>query len=962
LILVNPGSSKYLNVRNGETCEENALCEHIFKKPSQTKYLAGWERSRDRLSGSLFWQIAMSDFGLQRAFAPRTLALVGGSPRPSSLGTKVLRNLRDGGFVGEIAVVNPRHRSIGGLTTSPNLSSLPFVPDLIVITAPAPAIPDIIDEAGKLGVAGAVIISSGLGHGAGSIAEAVARIARSHKLRIIGPNCLGVMFPQAGLNASFAAHRPGNGPLALISQSGALAAAMIEWGVERKIGFSGIVSIGDQLDVDMADLLDYFALDDKTCAILMYVEAVTDARKFMSAARAAARLKPVVVVKSGRMAQGAKAAATHTGALAGSDAVYDAAFRRAGLLRVFDLRELFDCAELLGQSRGPKGKQLMILTNGGGLGILAVDRLVELGGTLAPLSREVKARLDAVMPPTWSQANPVDIGGDADIARYLAALDVLLADPENDSVLIMNVETAVEPAADIARAVGQRIKDYRAKAGASSKFVLVAWVGTDELAAPIFDQAAIPHFPTEADAVQAFMHMARHREAMDDLMAIPPSISASFTPHPEHARKMIENALAENRSWLDPIEIASLFKDYSIPMVPTLAARSPDDAVEKAAPFLEKGLAVAVKILSLDITHKSDVGGVALNLATNQEVRDAAREVVTKAKRARPEARIDGVMVQPMITRPGARELLLGLADDPTFGPVVVFGRGGTAVEIIKDKALALPPLDMNLARDQVGRTRVSRLLKAYRDVAAVPEDAVPLTLVKLAQMAADLPEISELDINPLLADETGVLALDARVAIKPVTGRLFAGRTRFAVRPYPAEWERELVLSGGWKVAARPVRPEDEPDIAAFLKHVSIEDLRLRFFHALKDFPHAFVARFTQLDYARAMAFVATDVQRGEVVGVVQIHSDSRYETGEYAILLRSDLKGKGLGWALMKLLIEYAKAEGLSKVSGQVLHDNTTMLTMCRELGFEIKSDPADAQVELVSLDLDATAVAIP
>jgi acetyltransferase len=903
----------------------------------------------------------MSDFGLQKVFAPRSLALVGGSPRPSSLGAKVLRNLRDGGFSGEIGVVNPTHRQVGGLSTCPDLSSLPFVPDLIVITAPAPAIPDIIKEAGKLGVAGAVIISSGLGHGAGSVAEIVAQTARASKIRIVGPNCLGVIFPQAGLNASFAAHRPNSGPLALISQSGAIAAAMIEWGAERRIGFSGIVSIGDQMDVDIADLLDYFALDDRTRAILMYVEAVTDARKFMSAARAAARLKPVVVVKSGRMAQGAKAAATHTGALAGSDAVYDAAFRRAGLLRVFDLRELFDCAELLGQSRGPAGKQLTILTNGGGLGILAVDRLVELGGTPAPLSSDVKARLDAALPPSWSQANPVDIGGDADIARYLATLDVLLDDPTSDALLIMNVETAVEPAGDIAKAVGQRIKEYRAQAGALSKFILAAWVGNDDLVAPIFDQAGIAHFPTEDDAVRAFMHLARHREAMVDLMAIPPSTSRIFTPHAEAARKIIVSALAENRSWLDPVEIAALFKDYSIPMVPTLAARDADDAVEKAAPFLEKGLAVAVKILSRDITHKSDVGGVALNLATKQEVRDTTVEIMTKARGARPEARIDGVMIQPMITRRGARELLLGLADDPTFGPVVVFGRGGTAVEIINDKALALPPLDMNLARDQIGRTRVARLFKAYRDVPAVAEDAVPLTLVKLAQMAADLPEISELDINPLLADETGVLALDARVSIKPAAGRLFAGRTRFAVRPYPSEWERELLLAGGWKVAARPVRPEDEPDIASFLKRVSREDLRLRFFYAVKDFPHTFVARFTQLDYARAMAFIATDERTAEVVGLVQLHSDSRYETAEYAILLRSDLKGKGLGWALMQLLIEYARAEGLAKLSGQVLRNNTTMLTMCRELGFEIESDPADADIAVVSLDLTRDAAIV-
>jgi acetyltransferase len=895
----------------------------------------------------------MSTFGLERVFAPRTLALVGGSTRPSSLGAKVAQNLAKGGFAGEVAVVNPNHNVVDGFNTSPSLSSLPSVPDLIVITAPAPAIPAIIEEAGLLGVAGAVIISSGLGHGEGSFGEAVRQTARVHKVRIIGPNCLGIMFPRAGLNASFAAHQPGDGPLALVSQSGALAAAMVEWGVERKVGFSGIVSIGDQLDVDIADLLDYFALDDRTRAILLYVEAITDARKFMSAARAAARLKPVVVVKSGRMSQGAKAAATHTGALAGSDAVYDAAFRRAGLLRVFDLRELFDCAELLGQSRAPAGKNLTILTNGGGLGILAVDRLAELGGSATPLVPEIKAKLDAVLPPTWSKANPVDIGGDADAARYVAALDVLLADGKGDAVLVMNVETAVAPSTEIAHAIAGRVTDYRTRMGISSKPVLSAWVGNDRLAAPIFEQASIPHFPTEDDAVRAFMHLVRHREAIDALMATPPNLSSLFTPNVVAARTVIKTALAEGRSWLDPVEIAALFAAYEIPMVPTLAASDPEDAVAKAAPFLAKGLPVAAKIRSRDITHKSDIGGVMLSLSSKESVRDAAAEIMARARRARPDARIEGVTIQPMIARRATRELILGLADDPTFGPVVVFGHGGTAVEIMKDKALALPPLDMNLAHDLVGRTAVARLLQAYRDVPAVPPDAVPLTLVKLSQMAADLPEISGLDINPLMADGDGLLALDARVAIK-VPEKLFAGRTRLAIRPYPAEWERQLQLPNGLTFNVRPMRPEDEPAITAFLARVSREDLRLRFFHTMKEFSHSFVARLTQLDYARAMAFVATDAASGEIFGAVRLHSDSRYETAEYAILLRSDFKGKGLGWALMQLLIDYAKNEGLKSLSGVVLHENMTMLAMCRELGFDIKGDPRDASVVIVTLDL--------
>jgi acetyltransferase len=900
----------------------------------------------------------MSTFGLDRVFAPRKVAIVGGSPRPSSLGSIILQNIVTGGFAGEIAVVNPRHASIGGRVTYPDLKAVPFVPDLVVITAPAPIIPDIVAEAGQRGAAGAVIISSGLGHGAGSIADAIAQTARAHKIRIVGPNCLGIMFPTSGLNASFAARHPTPGSLALISQSGAIAAAMVDWGAEKSVGFSGIVSIGDQLDVDVADLLDYFALDDKTRAILLYIEAIADARKFMSAARAAARLKPVVVVKSGRMAQGAKAAATDTGALAGSDAVYDAAFRRAGLLRVFDLRELFDCAELLGRHvRAPEGKRLAILTNGGGLGILAVDRLAELGGIIAPLTGDTAAKLDAVLPPTWSKADPIDIAGDADAARYLAALDILLADPASDAVLVMNVETAVASASSIAEAVAERVKAARAQKYSSCKPVLAAWVGTDQSVAPIFDKTAIAHFPTEDDAVRAFMHLVKHREAMEALMATPPDVSSLFTPDVDAARAIVGNALRQGRAWLDPIEIAGLFKAYAIPMVPTLAADSPDEAAAKAETFLAQNLAVAIKILSRDITHKSDVGGVALGLTTNDDVRDAAARIMAKAKRAQPEAHIEGVMIQPMIVRYGARELILGIADDPTFGPVIAFGRGGTAVEVINDKALALPPLDMNLSRALVGRTRVSRLLPAYRDVPAVPPDAVPLTLVKLSQMVADLPEIHELDINPLLADQSGVLALDARVGIR-APARRFAGQTRFAVRPYPTEWERQLQVKDGWKVCVRPMRPDDEPAIVKLLQHVSPEDLRLRFFHSVKEFSHQFVGRLTQLDYARAMAFVALDPASGDVIGVVRLHSDSHYEKAEYAVLLRSDLKGKGLGWALMQLLIEYARSEGLRSLYGEVLNENTTMLAMCHDLGFKAASDPEEPRVSIVSLELNGAA----
>ncbi|WP_414645875.1 MULTISPECIES: bifunctional acetate--CoA ligase family protein/GNAT family N-acetyltransferase [Bradyrhizobium] len=710
--------------------------------------------------------------------------------------------------------------------------------------------------------------------------------------------------------------------------------------------------------VDVADLLDYFAQDDHTSAILLYIEAVKDARKFMSAARAAARLKPLIVVKAGRMAQGAKAAATHTGALAGSDAVYDAAFRRAGMLRVYDLRELFDCAELLGRGFVPRGNRLSILTNGGGLGILAIDRLVELGGVPASLSAETIAALDRVLPQGWSRANPVDISGDADAARYVSALDALLEDTNSDAVLVMNVETAVAPTEGIAEAVAQCVRERRTRKIDVAALVLASWDGADERTATTFEAARVPHFPTEDDAVRAFMYLVRYREASNALAATPPSIAATFAPETVAARRMIAKALSEGRGWLDPVEIVALFKAYEIPIVPTVVARDADEAVDKASPFLAQGLAVVVKLFSRDIRHKSDIGGVILGLRTRESVVEAARTVLARARAARPDAALQGVTIQPMIERRAARELILGIADDPTFGPVIVFGRGGTAVEVIDDKALALPPLDMNLARDLMGRTRVSRLLAAYRDVPAVPENFVPLTLVKLAQMAADIPEVAELDINPLLADETGVLALDARVAIRK-PARLFAGQTRLAVRPYPSQWEGELALRDGSRVVVRPLRPEDEPMVESFFKRVTAEDLRLRFFQAMKNFSHAFIARLTQLDYARAMAFTALDPSTGAMVGAVQLHSDSLYENAEYAILLQSDLKGRGFGWALMQLLIQYARSEGLKRLSGEVLAENTTMLNMCHELGVTAVTEPTDHRIVNVVLDLSLPVV---
>jgi len=895
----------------------------------------------------------MSTYRIDQLFSPRSVAVVGASPRPTSPGRAVLRNLKEAGFAGRVSVVTPSYSEIEGIASVKSFADMPEAPDLAVIAAPAAVVPSIVAAAGEKGTPTTIIITAGLGHGAGSLSDACEKTARQSGMRLVGPNCLGVLAPHTKLNASFAAHMPQVGDLALISQSGAVAAGLVEWAATRSIGFSGIVSLGDSIDVDFADVLDYFAVDRRTRAILLYVESIKDARKFMSAARAAARVKPVLVMKSGRHEQGAKAARTHTGALAGADAVYDAAFRRAGLLRVLDLDELFAAAETLGRLRPFRGKRLAILTNGGGIGVLAVDRLADRGGTLAGISPETMKHLNAVLPPIWSGANPVDIAGDADPARYANALEALLCDPDNDAILVMNVPTALASADEAAKSVVVANKQH-CGAVFPPKPVLAVWLGNNPSASAAFDAAGIPNYATESDAIAGFMHLVRYREAIDALMATPPSQPQDFAPDVATASQVIETALREGRSWLDPLEITRLLDAYAIRIAPAILARDSTEAATAAYPYLAEGKAVVVKVLSPDITHKSEVGGVRLNLTSERAVRDATLEIIERARTLRPGARITGVTVHPMILRPKARELIAGIADDPTFGPVVVFGRGGTAVEVINDKALALPPLDLQLARELIARTRVSRVLKAYRDVPAADEAAVALVLVKLAQLAADFPQLRELDLNPLLADEDGVLAVDARVAIAPVgdVRRGPPGHPRFAIRPYPNEWERRAMLRDGGAILIRPIRPEDEALYAPFFAEVTDQDLRLRFFAPIKEFSHAFVARLTQLDYARAMAFVAIDASSRAMLGVVRLHADANYDTAEFAVLVRSDFKGRGLGWLLMQTMIDYAGAEGLQTVEGQVLQDNVTMLNMCRELGFQIAPDPQDADLYLVKL----------
>ncbi|WP_448482137.1 bifunctional acetate--CoA ligase family protein/GNAT family N-acetyltransferase [Pseudoxanthomonas mexicana] len=901
----------------------------------------------------------MSTYRLDSIFRPRAVAVVGSQSRPRSVGRAVVENLLASGFSGPIGLVNKHPSPMDGVATVRHLHELPWTPDLVVIATPAATVPQLAAEAAGKGAAAVVVLTAAMGSGPGSPAAQLEALTREKGLRVLGPNCLGVIAPHARLNASLASRFPKAGDLALISQSGAISGGLVEWSMSQPVGFSAVVSLGDALDVDFADLLDYFATDSRTRAILLYVEAIRDARKFMSAARAAARTKPVVVVKSGHggSPQVTPAGSTHTQNLAWPNAVYGAAFRRAGLLRVRSLHELFAAARTLGQVRPFQGRRLAILTNGGGVGALSVDHLYEQGGTLATLSDATRDALDRILPVGWSRTNPVDLLTDIDADRYAATIDALLADPGNDALLAVNVPTVLSSSSEAAHAV-TRVLSQRPGHG-TQKPVFTVWLGNDPQAEALLDAAQVPRYPNESDAVAGFMHLVRHREVQAALMETPPSLPEDFSPDVALARALVDAALDAGQTWLDPLATTQLLAAYGIPMAPLWRADDADDAARIAAPLLAEGATVAVKILSPDIPHKSDVDGVRLNLANANAVREAAAGILQRARERRPEARIEGVLVQPTVLRPKARELIAGIADDPVFGPVIAFGRGGTAVEVINDQAVALPPLDLRLAHELIARTRVSRVLKAYRDVPAADERAVALVLVKLAQLAADIPEIQQLDINPLLADREGVVAVDARIAV--ARGRALhkgRGHPRFAIFPYPKEWERTIELADGQPALVRPVRPEDDAMFREFFTHVTDEDLRLRFFQSVRHFSHEFIARLTQLDYARSIALVAIHPQTHEMLGAVRLHADANYEKGEYGILVRSDLKGHGIGWKLMQIMIEYARWLGLKVIEGQVLRENRTMLAMCESLGFTVKLDPDDPTLMNVSLPVSAGA----
>ncbi|WP_319523251.1 bifunctional acetate--CoA ligase family protein/GNAT family N-acetyltransferase [uncultured Desulfosarcina sp.] len=897
----------------------------------------------------------MSVRNLESLFNPSSVVLVGASATPQTVGAVATRNLFAAGFLGDIYLVNPRRSEIEGHPCFKDVASLPEAPDLAVIATPPDSVPGVISQLGERGTKAAVVITAGFGEGGSArgkaLCDAMLEAAHPHMMRIVGPNCFGLMLPRSDLNASFIHLQPLPGRLAFVAQSGALLATVVDWATHRRIGFSHLVSLGDMADVDFGDTLDYLSADSHTRAILLYIESITHARKFMSAVRAAARVKPVIVVKAGRYRESATAAASHTGAMAGSDAVYEAAFKRAGILRVNDLEALFDAVSTLGLMQPVAGDRLAIVTNGGGIGVMATDTLMYKQGTLARFSEATMESLNQILPRTWSHGNPVDVIGDATPQRYVDALTAIMDDRGVDAVLAMNCPTAIGSSTATARAVLDAIKarsSYARRCG-----LLTCWIGEGpgEAARKMFIEQGIPSYETPTKAVRGFMQMVRYRHSQDMLMEVPANIPEAFSPDRKAVRDLIETVLAQGRDWLLETEAKAMLGAYGIDVVPTATAETPEEAADIASGMTGP---YVLKVLSKDILHKSDAGGVALDLETPGAVAERAAWMKERFGATAANGSTLQFSIQPMIEKTHAHELIVGMHVDPQFGPVLLFGHGGTGTEIIGDRCLALPPLNMKLAREMIDGTRISRLLAGYRGVPGADLEEIAAALLKVSQLVCDFAEIVELDINPLLADPQGVLALDARIRIQRADG---PANRRLAICPYPVELEQTIRLPDGQQLLLRPIRPEDEPAFQRLFASLPLETIRLRFLHVMKMLPKALVCRLTQIDYDREMALVLTEGDGrtdGDLYGIVRFSADPDIEKAEFAILLGNEKTGLGLGPMLMRRIIDYARSRGIRRLFGEVLSDNRSMLALCKALGFSRRSVPGDPGVMEVTLDL--------
>jgi acetyltransferase len=880
---------------------------------------------------------------LDPLFNPQAVAVLGASATPGSVGSILMRNLLENPFGGVVYPINPKRKAVHGVRCYPDLAALPERVDLAVIATPAATVPDLVADCAARGVPAAIIISAGFSElGAeGRALEERIRVVGQGRMRIIGPNCLGLIYPAGHLNASFAASMPRPGKVALLSQSGAICTSILDWAQEKHIGFSAFVSVGSMLDVDFADLMDYFADDPDTRSIVLYMESIGGVRKFLSAARSVSRSKPVIVVKSGRHEAGARAAASHTGALAGADAVFEAAFLRAGVLRVLTIRDLFNMSEILALQPQPRGPNLAIITNAGGPGVMATDALMLGGGQLAPLSPATLAALDKALPPFWSHANPIDLLGDATPERYRLAVAACAKDPNVQGLLVLLTPQAMTDPTETARQIAPFART-------EGKPVLAAWLGGADVRAgrEVLAQAGIPTVDAPEAAIRTFLHMVQYRRAQELLYERPEALPEGWQPDTDRVRALFAQARAKGRTLLNESEAKIVLAAYGIPVSQTVECTTADEAVRAAETI---GYPVVLKLLSPTITHKSDVGGVQLNLGNAQAVRDAFALIQANiAKRGDPAA-FAGVTVQPMIAERGL-ELIVGSTMDRQFGPVILFGAGGVLVEILQDRALALPPLNRTLARRLMERTRIYPPLQGVRGQGPVDFGALETLLVRFSQLLTDFLEIQEVDMNPLLAAPGRVIALDARLVLAPPN----TPTPRLAIRPYPNQYTAPFRMRNGIDVTVRAIRPEDEPLIIAFHGRQSEHTIRMRFFSMVKVLSRDSLIRLCHLDYDRELALIAVRQEGAETICLGVSRYYLRPETGiaEFALITDDAIHRQGLGRHLLKRLIAVARECGVQRMAGEVLAENGPMLELTRSFGFT-RAATEDGVVR-VALDL--------
>lgn len=880
---------------------------------------------------------------LEHIFAPSNIAVFGASEKPDSVAGRVYKNLIEGGFAAAVYPINPKYQTLFNRPCFPDISNVDKVVDLVIIATPASTIPDIIRQCGERQTRAAIILSAGFESGS-ALQQSLLDQAQQYGIRILGPNCLGLIRPKIKLNATFSSNFALAGNLALISQSGALCTAILDWAANRNIGFSAVVSLGDAIDVDFGSVLDYFALDEETKGIILYIEGIRDARGFMSGLRSAARMKPVVALKVGRHSASAKAALSHTGSLVGSDDVFNAALQRAGVVRVQNINQLFATAQLLANQHRVYGTRLAIVTNGGGPGIMATDRALDLGVDLAQLSPQSLQQLDGVLPSHWSHGNPVDVLGDAKPERYANAVEICLNDPNCDGVLVLLTPQAMTDPHKVA----ERIADITLP---SQKTLLTCWMGYEQIESSrqLFSQRKIPTFTTPENAVEAFSFLLEFYRNQQLLLQVPGPVKLSSEPDVEGVQLIIDAVLTEGRHVLKRSEANAVLSAFGIPVTPVWECHNVNEALVAAETL---GFPVAIKINSPDITHKTDVSGVRLNINSAQGLRNAYKNILESVLAVKPQAHIDGVTVEKMYHKANGRELMAGLISDPVFGPVITFGVGGTLLEFVRDRTTALPPFNTLIIENMIAHTRVSHLLGQYRNLPPVNQSAIVQILRHLSELACEFPQIQELDINPFVVNEEDAVVLDARIVVNR-RQNVMDKYAHMAILPYPGQFAVRWQLADGVDILIRPIRPEDASIETEFIAKLSERSKYFRFMSSLRQLTPEMLVRFTQIDYDREMALIAVlqDNERETEIGVARYISNPDGISCEFAIVIADDWTKKGIGTKLLSQLMQIAKSRGLHRMEGEVLTDNHSMLHMAKNLGFTLSAFENDNSVTKVS-----------